>query len=412
MIKSTVITVLASILLFVSCRKPVNPGVIMIGFDGVSIDVIDDMAGRGELPGFRKLMDEGATLKVKSFGKMLSPVIWTTVITGKTPDKHGISDFITRESPKGKMSFSVYSYNRKAKALWNLVPDNGSRAAVVNWWGTYPCEKIDGTIVSKQFIESYVPKKIYSELSVYPEDYSRTCMEISEGVISEYDEKKLELGLKYPSEHSIHYYKDQSVFEIFKNLYDNDSSYGFLAAYFWELDQIQHIYYYAYDREYDQELIPKRGIKVRDNFDEHIITDYYRYYDLILQEIISMMDDNTVLFVVSDHGFGMVETGIPWHLDTTYGFCYSSGKYIKKGVSVPGIEMTDFVPTILYILGFPVAEDMDGKVITEILNKDFFNREIKYVESYDRGFAVERPDHVNPVEEDQIERLRTLGYIN
>jgi hypothetical protein len=108
----------------------------------------------------------------------------------------------------------------------------------------------------------------------------------------------------------------------------------------------------------------------------------------------------------------MVETGIPWHLDTTYGFCYSSGKYIKKGVSVPGIEMTDFVPTILYILGFPVAEDMDGKVITEILNKDFFNREIKYVESYDRGFAVERPDHVNPVEEDQIERLRTLGYIN
>ncbi len=396
---------------FFSCSEPRQLKVVMIGFDGISIEAVDDLAARGELPVFAMVKENGATLRLNSFGEMLSPVIWTTVITGKIPEKHGISNFITEKSPKGKMSFNVYSHNRKTKALWNIIPDNGGKAAIINWWGTFPCEKVDGRIVSKQFLESYSPKKIYSENSVYPAEYSATCMSIVDRVTKEYDLRSRELNFRYPEEHSVHYFKDESVLEIFSDTYSS-GLFDYYAAYFWQLDQIQHIYYYAYDRDYEEKLIPERGLKIRGNYTEDIITDYYRYYDEILGRIISQISEDTILLLVSDHGFGMISTGIPWHVEKTYGFIYSKGDYIKKGYSAVDIEMVDFVPTVLYILGYPVARDMDGRVISEVLNPAFFNREIQYIDSYDNGFSVEEQEFLNPVEEEQLERLKTLGYID
>lgn len=77
----------------------------------------------------------------------LSPVVWTSVATGKTPAKHGITWFLV-DQPDGTR-VPVRSYNRKGKALWNILADTSKRTNAVGWWATYPAEDIgEGVMVS------------------------------------------------------------------------------------------------------------------------------------------------------------------------------------------------------------------------------------------------------------------------
>ena len=48
----------------------------------------------GKLPNFARLRQEGAYGRLQSSPPLLSPVIWTTIATGKTPDQHGIGHFV------------------------------------------------------------------------------------------------------------------------------------------------------------------------------------------------------------------------------------------------------------------------------------------------------------------------------
>ena len=73
-----------------------TPGkVVLVGVDGASWKVLGPMIKGGELPTFARLKAEGAsqtnfsTLKVAE-----SPLVWTTVVTGVRPKRHGITDFV------------------------------------------------------------------------------------------------------------------------------------------------------------------------------------------------------------------------------------------------------------------------------------------------------------------------------
>ena len=74
-------------------RSPVRRRVIVLGLDGMDPRTIDLLMSEGKLPNFARLRQEGAYSRFRSSPPLLSPVIWTTVATGKTPDQHGIGHF-------------------------------------------------------------------------------------------------------------------------------------------------------------------------------------------------------------------------------------------------------------------------------------------------------------------------------
>src|SRR5262249_36781702 len=77
----------------------------------------------------------------------LSPVIWTSVATGKTAAKHGISWFMV-DQPDGTR-VPVRSTNRKTEAIWNIAAKNGLVPGVLGWWATFPAEDVGaGTTAS------------------------------------------------------------------------------------------------------------------------------------------------------------------------------------------------------------------------------------------------------------------------
>ena len=64
----------------------------------------------------------------------------------------------------------------------------------------------------------------------------------------------------------------------------------------------------------------------------------------------------------------------------TYGFLLAFGKGIIQGETVKGASIMDIAPTILYLMGQPVPQDMDGKVLLDIIDEDFkANNPVRYI---------------------------------
>src|SRR5439155_19793048 len=93
------------------------------------------------------------------------------------------------------------------------------------------------------------------------------------------------------------------------------------------------------------------------------------------------------------------------------GILIAQGKPFKKGVQIHGARLIDMAPTILYLMGQPVPEDMDGRVLQELFEPAFIAANRVQVGG-SAGLDAEQGAHYS-VEEAAIveERLKGLGYI-
>ena len=135
-------------LLAASCGSDSGPGrVVVLGLDGMDPQTVDLLMSEGKLPNFARLRQEGAYGRLETSRPILSPIIWTTIATGKTPDQHGIGHFVAVNPQTGE-DLPVTSRMRRVKAMWNILSDAGRRVDVVGWWATWPPENVNGAIVS------------------------------------------------------------------------------------------------------------------------------------------------------------------------------------------------------------------------------------------------------------------------
>ena len=128
------------------CSQDPGPEVWIIGLDGADWDQLGPMIERGELPHLAALRDGGASGILRSDMPMISPILWTSIATGKTPDLHGVTWFLTDAPDGSKMPIS--SYNRSVKAFWNIASEAGRTCGMVGWWATWPAEPINGWLAS------------------------------------------------------------------------------------------------------------------------------------------------------------------------------------------------------------------------------------------------------------------------
>ncbi len=129
-------------------RAPVRP-LILIGIDGAEWTVIERLWAAGELPALRALAERGTRAALATdYGS--SPVIWTTIATGRRPAEHGIRDFVV---PTAQGDVPVSSDTRRVPALWNMASAAGRRVAVVGWWASWPAEEVEGVVVSDRALQ-------------------------------------------------------------------------------------------------------------------------------------------------------------------------------------------------------------------------------------------------------------------
>lgn len=132
-------------------KKPAGgaprPKVILVGWDGADWHLLDRLMKEGRLPNLSAIVANGRTWDLESFQPMASPLVWNTIVTGRTPIDHGVADFQELD-PKTRQRLPISGRSRKVPAIWNLAGAKGLKVGVVGFWATWPAEKVNGFLVS------------------------------------------------------------------------------------------------------------------------------------------------------------------------------------------------------------------------------------------------------------------------
>jgi predicted AlkP superfamily phosphohydrolase/phosphomutase len=121
----------------------VSRGLTVIGLDAATFDVIDPLVEAGELPNLARVLRSGARGTLHSTTHPLTPLAWTTMVTGVNAGRHGIWDFVEREE-SGHHVRLVNGSHRRAPAVWDLLSAAGKSVGVVNVPFTWPAPKVNG----------------------------------------------------------------------------------------------------------------------------------------------------------------------------------------------------------------------------------------------------------------------------
>src|SRR5262245_49288222 len=124
-------------------RRPV----IFVGLDAADWSLLDGYIARGVMPNLARLVAEGTGGRLKTISPPLSPLVWTTMMTGTGPLEHRILDFVQFDPASG-VKQPITSSERRVPAVWNMAASADRSAAVFGLWATYPAEAINGLVVS------------------------------------------------------------------------------------------------------------------------------------------------------------------------------------------------------------------------------------------------------------------------
>src|SRR5438132_7455076 len=113
--------------------RAVPTRVAIFGLDGADWDLLTELANDGRIPNIKALAQGGVSASLQTIQPTVSSMVWTTVATGLTPDRHGVIDFTdwSRHAP-------VDAYSRHAPALWDIADAFGRETLVSSWSTAWP----------------------------------------------------------------------------------------------------------------------------------------------------------------------------------------------------------------------------------------------------------------------------------
>ena len=406
--------------------------VLLVGIDGASARVIDPLRSAGRLPHLDRIASAGVYGPLRSFPRLRSPRIWTTVATGKTPEKHGIEGWVKPLAP-GVIEL-YYSRDRRGHALWNIASEAGLRVAVVNWLVTYPPEVVNGVLVSdhtfpseidgKLFIANDVAKHFGVALEPVPRGVDRgpvvSPIEWTAKVLAEThrtaqltpfaDPFAANPALPYPIfyEHLSGFYRrDQALVSIALQIQEEIRP-DLMMVLLQGIDRVSHFYWAGIEApagDAESPFDPPQRDAARG-----ALETYYAYTDALVGRLMSALGPDDLVIVLSDHGFetdvdGWV-TGNHKSPRAEMGVIFARGRGIEPQAEAGAITINDITPTVLAWLGLPTARDMDGRPAAFLRASSR-----KPIASYDTG-PIRRLSEADSGADDAIlEELRTLGYV-
>ena len=127
---------------------------LLIGWDAADWKAINPLLDAGKMPNLQKLIKGGVMGNLSTLNPVLSPMLWSSIATGKRPYKHGIYGFSEPDPISGSIR-PVTNLSRKTKAFWNILNQNEKKTITVGWWPSNPAEPLSrGVMVSNDFHHS------------------------------------------------------------------------------------------------------------------------------------------------------------------------------------------------------------------------------------------------------------------
>ena len=281
--------------------------VLVLGIDGAPPEYFFH-SWLNELPNIRKLINKGCYAELNSTIPNLSIVAWTSIITGKPPADTSIFEYIYRENYSYNDIRIVTSRNIKAKTAWEIASEKWKKPIVCFVVGMWPVRPFDGLLIAgpnipnREDVEFTHPKNLKEEI----ERVLGKKLIVDIPSVKDFRNMSKEKLIEEA------YYVTKMHFDKIKYLIKNkewDLFWGFIG----QSDRLNHMFWRYMDplhRRYDSKSEFKDTLK-----------NYYKFFDQGLGEVLELLDRDTKLIVLSDHGITRMHNRInltDWLIKNNY----------------------------------------------------------------------------------------------
>lgn len=244
--------------------------ILIIGIDGGTFNFITPLLSAGKLPNFQRLISGGVAGNLESTLPPVCTTAWASFLTGKNPGKHGVFDFF--EFKKNAYKKKVVDINSiRTSSIWQIFHQYRKKLILMNIPIMYPARPTNGVMVTGALTPP-------GAKCAYPESLSQELYRQQYLVDVAYEFiPKVE-----PFWERIQQMTAKRV-EVFQQL---------LRKYSWDLALVNFV-----GVERLQQAVWER---------KDLIEAQYQEYDRILGELMSQLDENVSIMVMSDHGFTAV----------------------------------------------------------------------------------------------------------
>jgi Type I phosphodiesterase / nucleotide pyrophosphatase len=389
----------------------------VVAIDGFDRRIARRLADAGRVPALAALLD-GATTAI-DLGDTRDPArAWTTIATGQPPEVHAVHSLETRRVAGVQGSFaggartglaqaldavtdllrltrpSVASGNeRRVKTLWEVATAAGLRTSVVNWWATWPAPAGAGLVVSDRATlrlerggaldAEIVPPGTYDSLRAnWPALRTEAAAHASRVSAA----AEMSALLRRSAE------LDALQVAISREV--ASPSADLTCVYLPGLDLVQHALFSGADA---MAATPSAAAERLAALDE-----YYVLLDGLLAPAVQGVG-NDLLVVVT--GPGRVTEPAP-------GMLLARGPIANARLRDGSAGAVDVMPTILHVLGVPLSRELPGRALVEMLAPGFARRyPLRDVSTYGAPDANRSERRGQPLDQEMIDRLRSLGYV-
>ncbi len=376
-----------------------RPRLLVVGLDAATLDALLPLAGEGRLPFLAAVIRGGAYGRLESISPHRPSALWTTLATGKYPFRHGVTGGRTYSAgllaPGAELHLlpAGIGFDRwgllggrtgnappraaAALTLWEILDRLGVRAGLVGWPASAPAPRDLAFAFAGGFFHG-PPGEVDPRL-VQPPDLAATA-QLLRIAPADLDAAILgRFGEAAPSTVRRALAGDAWRESLSAHLLDEHPD---VSAFFLELPGLEEV-----SREYfgGFSAVEFEGSKARlFQTATQYVAGYYAHLDDLLAALWEREEGPRLLAVVSAYGVDAPGPWARWKREVSQravlggrfegspdGALLLYGGGIRPGALLTGARIVDVVPTLLYGMGYPVARDFDGQVLTQAYGKDF-----------------------------------------
>jgi hypothetical protein len=395
----------------------------LIAVDGFDQRLFDDLAARGRVPALSGFKGAQATLDSSDShgaGDVDPARTWTTIATGQPVDVHGVRGLETREvagvrgrlpiggpSPIGRSVRAATDLvrltrpaiasgsERRVKTFWEVAGDAGLRTAVVNWWATWPATTENGIVLSDratlrlerggQLDGEIAPAAAYDRLRERWSEIRRRAEALAINALE---------GSSGSTDTAALLRRSAELDALQLVLVQEIASAGtdLAVVYLPGLDIVQHAILRSEGGTGQSASAMAAALET--------LEAYYVALDRLLGPIVQPKPSELVALITAP---GRVSSGATGRLT------------ISSVVTRPGVAegtARDVAPIVLYALGVPLSRELPGTPLLSMFTDEFTRRfPVRNVPSYGTPSARPGVREGKPLDQEMIDRLRSLGYV-
>jgi hypothetical protein len=384
-----------------------RPTLFVVGLGGASLDAILPLATQGRLPFFARILQEGISARPESLAPVQGEALWTTLATGRLPYKHGIvssqvfpAGFVAEDgwvsllpTPLGTYLWETFTTpelidatHRKTLAIWDVLERLDFETGLVGWPVSDPVPVESSFGFSHRYFQGFfkAPMAQPGELAERGVLFRVTPEEIDPTLLRDLGER---VPYSFLQDLADDLWRESLSMFLLDQQRDAKATFIMLPG----LARVSSRNFGGFA------AVQFSGIQRAPYVDAaQRVTEYYRHLDQFLSQLWEHQRGPKILAVVSAYGFeapegwrrlralmtGRRTNGL--YQQAPDGLFMALGEGFRAGEFLEGVQLVDIMPTLLYSLDFPIARDLDGRVLTEAFEGTYLARHpLTVVPSYE-----------------------------